>query len=622
MIKIRQFLLSSLTAAALTLGVQSAAAGDIVYSLGDSTLNYGTGGKNAETYDVALRISDPALVGVSIKGVRIAFPSVENLSGAKAWLTRELPAIKSSKAGDPDIASQDFTIAEGYNEVLFAEPYTITEEGVYVGYSFDAAKVDAALRPVVTTGYTSPDGFYIHTTKVYRTAWRSLYQTAGDLAIQVLLSGDAIKSNAAAVGSIPEVNTKTGEPTAVTFEVVNHGSQGIQSVDYTFEVAGQTASGHADLPTAISGIYSAAAEVSIQLPAIDSKGSYPLHVQIDKVNGVANEDAHPSETGLVNVYNTLPKHRAVVEEYTGTWCGYCPRGFVGLEEMQRLYPDDFIGISYHNGDPMEVVSSTDYPWNEKVLGDFPGFPSAAIDRVFQTDAFCGDSEYGTFGIDKTWLRRNEVFAPASVDVEAQWTDASQGTLEATAHVTFPLDRSDQPYEVGFVLVSDGLTGTGSSWSQSNYYSGAQGWPASMDEFTQGDSYVSGLTYNFVLVARSGIAGIEGSLSSPIVSDVAQSYSYQFDVAALGTTLVQDKSKLRVVALLINKETGEIVNANKVQAGGTTTAIGQIAHTGGEVVETVTYHDLQGRRVSQPRHGLYIKSETLRNGTVRSQKVRF
>lgn len=598
-----------LLAAALTLGVQSVAAGDIVYSLGDAELNYGTGGKNAETYDVALRIDAPALVGVSITGVRIAFSSAEYLSNARAWLSKELPAIKSSKAGDPDIATQTFELAEGTTEVTFAEPYTITAEGVYVGYSFDTEKVEQALRPVLTTGYTSPNGLYIHTTKVFRTAWRSLYGTAGDLAIQVLLSGDGIKDNAAAVGYIPEVNAKTGTVTKATFEAINHGSAGLQSIDYTYSLDGQTLSGHHDFSPAIAAVFGASASIDIELPAVATKDAYQLDVEITKVNGVDNEDDAPQGKGVVNIYNLLPKHRAVVEEYTGTWCGYCPRGFVGLEEMQRLYPDDFIGISYHNGDPMAVTN--DYP------SPVAGFPDAWLDRVVQTDAFSGFSTYGTFGIDKAWLDRCEVFAPASIDIEANWANEAQSTLQATAYVTFPLNHSDCPYEVGFVLVADGLTGTSSSWQQSNYYSGETGWPSSMDQFTQGEKYVSGLVFNFVMVARSGIAGIEGSLQAPIVSDVAQAVTYSFDVDGLGTTLVQDKQKLHVVALLINKATGEIVNANKVRVGGTTNAIEQLALDESDVVVRTDYYDLQGRATALPRSGLYVKKETLRNGKVRT-----
>ena len=154
----------SIVAVALTLLVQGAAAGSIVYSLGDRSGNFGTGGKNEETYDVALLINDPALIGVSIKGVRIPFASTDGLEGASTvWLSKALPVIKTGKMTEPDILSMEFTPAAGFTEVLFDTPYIITGEGVYVGYSFTVEKTTTAWRPVVVTKTATPDACHIHT---------------------------------------------------------------------------------------------------------------------------------------------------------------------------------------------------------------------------------------------------------------------------------------------------------------------------------------------------------------------------------------------------------------------------------------------------------------------------
>jgi hypothetical protein len=67
--------------------------------------------------------------------------------------------------------------------------------------------------------------------------------------------------------------------------------------------------------------------------------------------------------------------------------------------MNRLYPNDFIGVSYHNADPMEIMDSNSFP------SDVAGFPDAWLDRVHETDAFAGDLDYYSyqFGIDQAWL---------------------------------------------------------------------------------------------------------------------------------------------------------------------------------------------------------------------------
>ena len=425
----------------------------------------------------------------------------------------------------------------------------------------------------------------------------------------MLLAGDAVKTNAAQVVLGEEFNVETGEPTTIDCTVINHGAAGITGIDYSVLFNGEKVyePRHADLD--IKAVYGAEATLQLTLPAIAQKGVYAYTISIDKVNGEANEEQANASTEI-RAYNTLPVHRAVLEEYTGTWCGYCPRGFVGLEEMNRLYPTDFIGVSYHNGDPMAVTD--DYP------SPVEGFPDAWIDRWYQTDAFCGDEDYGVFGVDKAWAYCCSIFAPAAVEVSSQWTDDQ--TLRATASVTFPLPDDECPYSVGFVLTADGLSGTGSEWSQSNYFSGDNSWPASMNLFTQGGKYIDGLTFNDVVIHCDANRGIEGSLTAPIEEDVAQTVDYDFDLSSISPDLIPaDRTKLHVVAMLIDTQTGRIVNANKAMAGSSSTAA--ITATSAEkVVQSVHYTDLLGRRTPMPQKGLYIRTETLRDGTVRTRKV--
>ena len=595
-----------------------AAENEIVYSRGDSAQAVTTGSTKAETYDVAQHLTDRALIGLKVKALRITFPYVADVSETKAWLSVELPTIKSQRMQTPDVAVQEFDAAKGYTQVDFAEPYTITEAGLYVGYSFKVTKGTSAKRRLVTTAQATDGGLFLHSSDIYRTAWHDLAADLGDLAIQVVLTGDDIREHALGVGIVAEFQAKTGQPTSTVVEVINHGTAGAASFDYTYSIAGQTGEGHVDLGQhALPGIYGRSTTFQVQLPAVEEKGAYPVEIDITRVDGFDNEDVSKHGEGLANLFKTLPKHRAVLEEYTGTWCGYCPRGFVGLEEMARLYPDDFIGLSYHNRDPMEVMSSAQFP------SEVAGFPAAFLDRQTSIDAFAGTSGGKTFGIDVAWSRFCTIVAPAEVDVESVWTEDS--ILTATAFVTFPLERSDCPYEVGFVLYSDGLTGTTSSWRQANYYSGETGWPSSMDTFTQGGSYVSGLTFNFVVVARSSKAGIEGSLSAPIEADVTQTCEYAFDIREVkntsGQPVIQDKNNLRVVALLIDKETGNILNANKAAAGTSSKEPSAVTLPQDDALRgtSTVYYDLRGRRVSAPGHGIYIKAETLQNGAVRTQK---
>lgn len=565
-----------------------------------------------ETYDLAIRIGDASLVGTQINGVRIyMMPEYGEVSRLVGWLSSELKLDNKNNA--PDIVSADAAeITDGWVEIVFDEPYTITEAGVYAGYSFTVSKTSTTGSPIAVGTNDNPDGLYIHSSSTYR-KWINRVENFGcNLALQVILSGENVKSNSAAFIGGSELNVQAGVDNTVNLTLKNFGTNGVQSVDFTYALAGKSGEQHVDLPTAIPAAYNGTATIPFTIPAIEGKGVYTLKLTVTKVNGADNEAATTVADATVKVYTQLPRHRAVMEEYTGTWCGYCPRGFMGLEEMNRLYPDDFIAISYHNGDPMEITS--DFP------NSVPGFPDAWLDRVHETDAFCGDGDYRKFGIEKTWLEQCAIFAPASVEVSAEWE--GDNALKGTAHVVFPFDEASHNYQVGFVLIADGLTGTESSWRQSNYYGGETGWPSSMDAFVKGGSYVSGLSYNDVIIARSGKGGIAGSLPESIKEDEDNVCIYTFDltkaVNTSGVNLVQDKSKLRIVALLINAATGEIVNANKANAG-QASSTGLTTAQRSEGVASVRYYDLQGRIVTSPQHGLFLRSETLGNGKSRVVK---
>ena len=154
----------------LAAGMLSASAGaaslDFSYNPNPDTEDYTVFGYNKkETYDVAIRIQDPALTGTSITAMKVFLPVenewVENLSG---WLSSELKL--ENKVNAPDIASCQATLADRFLSVTFDQPYTITEEGVYVGYSFTVKQLaDYSNYPIAGVKGDNPDGLYVHSSR-------------------------------------------------------------------------------------------------------------------------------------------------------------------------------------------------------------------------------------------------------------------------------------------------------------------------------------------------------------------------------------------------------------------------------------------------------------------------
>lgn len=595
------------TAFGLVLGAVSVSAQEATYGPydGSQELGYfGTGKK--ENYDVAIHLTNSALVGKTVKGIVI--PMDSDITGidstAVAFMSKTLTL--KNKVNVPDIESDTVSISGGKVTIRFKQPYTITSDGVYVGYSLSLNAKSLAVIPIVGSSNPDAENLYMHTTSTYR-KWGSRAATFGaELAMEVILDGvEPDKASAVALG---DVNTEVNKAVDYVFGVRNDGSSEISSVDYSYTVADVSGSNHFDFPSPVKAHLGTVGNVSFALPAFPDAGTYPVSVTLNKVNG---KDVEPSTaTGNAVVYKLLPTKRALLEEYTGTWCGYCPRGFVGLEHMNELYGNDFVGVSYHNGDPMEFTAN--FPNNVQ------GFPDAWIDRYYETDAYCGDSYDGHFNIDKTYAECNKQFAPADLSTRAYFTDGSKSAVEVKTSVSFAKDFTDNPYQLAYILTADGLSEAGdtahqSSWDQSNYYVGnSSSFPEDdMKQFTDGGSTVSGLTFNFVVCGWSGKSFIDGSLPANVPAVEPVNYTYTFDLAqslnASGNAIIQDKSKLHVVTLLVDTTTGHVVNALKSNVYSDEAAgIKGVNDANADATAVAReYYSIDGKRLQQPQKGLNI-----------------
>lgn len=596
----------AVVAVSLVLGTANAHAadldeGDIVftYNAGGSTYNAGTAKK--ENYDVAIKLSDAALVGTTLKQIIVPLSST-TVTNLKVWISSELnlETVDGVKTIVPDIYTTDVDVTGTTIDVVLDEPYSITDEAVYVGYSFQIETLDSENSyPVVVGTETTADGLYLHSTRTYR-SWNELSDSWGVSALQLVVSG--VGENSAGVTLPSELNVQYDQDKTFSVTVVNHGYAGISSYEYEYTVNDVTVTGTVELgDDAVPAQYNATTTLDVSLAALGVTGYYPLTFTVTKVNGVENSDVLASGSFTVNSYELLPVHKVVFEEYTGTWCGYCPRGYVALEIMKSLYPDDFIGISYHNGDDMEIMYSKYFP------STIVGYPSAFYDRKYEADPYYG-IDGSSFVIPEEWLELCETeIAPATIEVTGVLSD-DEGSVTAEATVAFIDSYDDADYSLEFVLLADSLYDE--DWYQTNYYyNNTYGtFPEEeFEKFTSGDYYVYGLYFSDVIVFTTNVSSSNIALPAQITANESLTESYTIDLSQVkntdGNDIIQDVNQLTAVVLIIDNTTGYIVNADKAKV--------QTA-TGISVVETepttdhrVEYYDISGRRISAPVKGVNI-----------------
>ena len=577
--------------------------GLVTYSANTGTKEvkyFGTAKK--ESFDVAMLLADKYTKGKKIETIKVPFPKNAEIGNVKIWLTKKLTL--ENKKNVADVMSLDATMDDSTAIVKFATPYTIDSDTLYIGYSFDVVELTERTQlPISLINEKGVQGLWTHSSRTYR-SWldKSIY---GCSAIQVELSG--FNANDAYFEGFKDYYNQVNIATPINLTLLNRGYNGIKSIDYSYSVGDKKVSDHLTLDAPIPACLNASTEFTVTLPAIEAKGKYPVTFSIDKVNGEANSEVATANSTMA-IYNKLPKHRPVMEEFTGTWCGNCARGWIGLEVMTRLHPD-FIALAYHSGDVMQVIDQKNF------LGfdtENPAYPMANIDRVYtDIDPYYG-ADMTPFGIEEIWKKQAEILAPASLETEAAFTPDGKD-IKAKAILEFPEDANDaDKYSVEFVLVTDGLHGEGQAWEQSNYLEenekGDYPFPEA-DIFFAGSSSIPNMHYNDVVVATTRLR--DGLIKLPAKVEAEKAFSIEGTITEVDSIknmanypVIQDSKNLRIVALLLN-EKGEIVNGAQAKVTGyETTGIRNINNNAAEA-DVPAIYNLQGHRLQTMQKGLNI-----------------
>ena len=378
-----------------------------------------------------------------------------------------------------------------------------------------------------------------------------------------------------------------GANTNIVGQLTNYGSYPVVSFKTKVLIDGTEIISEHEVDTTLhKGII----EFSIPTTAPATPGCYARDIEVIEVNGAA--DGFPNdnkvETQLLALSESYPR-KVVMEEFTGTWCGWCPRGMAAIENLQRDFPNDFIAIGVHGNDNFETESY--YP----ILNTVAGFPSALINRIVEADPYYGLSE-NNYGIKELVKQVKELPTEAQIGVSSKLS-ADKKEIEISSYSRFNIYVADMSaYVVAYVLLEDELMGM-----QTNYYSKSMSNQTGITEanvpadlrpyFEKQSSYFA--TFNDVARYIYDAWGIEGSLSGKVLSGKAKTHTYTIPMPAT----IQNPENVSVVALLMDAYTGEIISAEKAKLGEEKlTAIGtitkdemnaSISATDGAIVVTAT-----------------------------------
>lgn len=328
--------------------------------------------------------------------------------------------------------------------------------------------------------------------------------------------------------------------------VSNEGSTPINSFRVTYTVDGGIEQSYTVVGQNITlgNTYSFTHPTAIVLQDI---GSHEIVTTVDNVNG--GTDLDPSNNTLtktVGAVTFVPTKKVLAEEATGTWCGWCVRGICFMDYMAETYPETWIGVAVHNGDPM--VNAV---YDDAIAGIIPGFagyPSVTTDRT------AGDSDPSE--LEAGYQRRLSAISPATLDIVNYAWNPDTRLVEFDLQSEFVADINSE-LRFGVIFVEDSLTGTTSQWNQANYYAGGSN--GAMCGFESMPSTIPAAQMHYDHVAREILDspfGTEGSLPAEIALGSVITYHYSYTIPE-----GWNYDKLHIVGFLLDMTTGEVMNAN-------------------------------------------------------------
>ena len=437
--------------------------------------------------------------GKTISVIKVGLAAMAN--DVKVFITKDLN-------GESATTKTAGKLYNGWNEVKLSSAYTIDGKGFYIGYSYEGNN-----KSMGHSEMYSPNGCWADLGDGWKNYATDSKHNALALTLQAQITGEDMPKDLW-LYTKRNVIVKKNASCKFNFGVINLSPRIARTlqVGYTIDDAEEKV---AEFKTTMGA--NVEKEFSIDYSGFSKNGAHTVKFRLISVDGEADAYAgNNTDYTNVKVMDAIPQQRFVVEEGTGTWCGWCPRGIVAFRHMAEKYPETFIGIAVHKNDPLATNSYSKLT--------FKGYPGCYVNRNLKNPT---SPEAGTLEV----MHNKYVANPPhiGVEIEANFTDDTKKKINAKALTTFFADEQNVNYKVSFVLIENGIKG----YKQSNYYAGGKYGKMGGFEDLPGSvaidmDHVARMNYSFY--------GVDGSIPTSVKADETVEYAAQLDVPKICTSL--------------------------------------------------------------------------------------
>lgn len=468
------------------------------------------------------------------------------------------------------ILTQDavMTMSMDWNPVNLDYPYVITGKRFFVGFRSVSQKSEDCPVVIDYTPTTTEYGDYLE----FNGTWDHYRQYYGCVCLKIGLSGDNLPQYKVGISDLqlPEF-TVADSPFEVSFNLKNNGQKSIEELTIWTCIDEEISTSIVNLDKEIkSGEKSKIIVPNLICGTVGQE--LPVSIIIMEINSVKEELPEDNElTGFLNCGEFGFRRNVLVEEFTGSWCGYCPLGIVGMDYMKEKYGDKgYIGVAGHIDDPLESSSYI------KVIEQFTSgsYPNAMINRNFNVIPY-------SYNLEELYLQESKYPTYLNISLTCE-LDEDTGKLTVSSFTEFAKDMEATNLELAFILTENNL----GPYTQTNFY--ANNKEGEMGGWENLGSKVSTI-YNEVAREIISPFGIVNSLPSEIKKGKSYNFSIDFDIKELKI------NNCEIIALVIEGDTGRVLNCCRESLANTDTGIEKIADE-----NIFNVYNLQGRKVIQTK----------------------
>lgn len=267
----------------------------------------------------------------------------------------------------------------GWNEIQLETPYEINlpdNYGLRIG--FDYKQVDAAAKPISAVMLGT-----IYDTFIYRYGrWQNYgVNTYGNLSLQLVVENDNYPTYLIRVKDLlTRAKVKIGNDLAFSFMTCNYGINSVQAGECTYQIfVDDNLVGTMTNPQALTDTYQQFTG-TISTDGL-SEGSHTLKVTAVSINGEALENPASVSCTFITFELGYSRQMRLVEQFTSTYCTYCPQGTANLVNLTNMR-DDIAWVAVHENmsggtDPFRTAQCDSISSYQGING----FPEGTFDRT-------------------------------------------------------------------------------------------------------------------------------------------------------------------------------------------------------------------------------------------------